>query len=253
MFLSCVVITFNEENNILRCLSSIKDVADEILIVDSYSTDKTKEIVQQFPNIRFVQNAWQGYSAQKNFANNISKYDNILSIDADEELSQELKQSILKLKKGEINFNDVFIISRKTNYCGNWIKHCGWYPDKKIRLFNKNYALWQGDIHEVLVFKDDNPNIIQLNGDLFHYSCNSTFDHINQLNKFSSIGANEYLKKGKEVNIFSILFKSQWKFIRDYFFKLGILDGWTGFRVCYISAFATFIKYVKLKEEQSKH
>ena len=151
MLLTAVIITKNEEFNISRCLQSLKDVADEIVVVDSFSTDSTEEICKSF-NVRFVQQEWLGYSEQKNFANSLASNDWIFSIDADEVLSDELKKSILELKNKNISDDNVFSMNRLTNYCGHWIRHCGWYPDRKIRIWNRKVGKWQGEIHETIEF-----------------------------------------------------------------------------------------------------
>ena len=145
MQISAVIISHNEERNIRRCLESVQSVADEIVVVDSLSEDKTEEICNEF-NVKFVKQQWLGYSEQKNLANNLATNDWILSIDADEELSEELKKSILELKNNNISDDNVFSMNRLTNYCGHWIRHCGWYPDRKIRIWNRNVGMWKGEI-----------------------------------------------------------------------------------------------------------
>ena len=248
MLISAVIITLNEEFNIERCLASLQGIADEILIVDSLSTDRTKELALQFPNVKFHTQQWLGYSAQKNFANNLASFDTILSIDADEVISDELKESILEIKQTKENPLQVFEVSRLTNYCGHWIKHCGWYPDKKIRIFNRKMIQWQGDfVHETLSLPE-NAKIIHLKGDLLHYSYNNTSSHLQQLDRFTTLTAQEAHSKGKRTNLLGLYFRPKWKFLRDYIFKLGFLDGYAGYQVCKLSATATFLKYVKLKE-----
>ena len=145
--LSVVIITFNEERNIARCINSVKDIADEIVVVDSYSTDNTKNICSNF-DVIFIQRKWEGFSAAKNFANSMSKNDWILSLDADEVLSDQLRETIKNLKfKNEFSYCS---FNRLTNYCGSWIRHSNWYPDKKLRLFNRKNSEWSGLIHEEL-------------------------------------------------------------------------------------------------------
>ncbi|MBR6438176.1 MAG: glycosyltransferase family 2 protein [Bacteroidales bacterium] len=247
MHISVVIITHNEERNILRCLNSVQDVADEIVVVDSGSTDKTEEICKSF-NVKFVKQSWLGYSGQKNFANSLASNDWILSIDADEELSDDLKHSILKYKNQHIPHDMVFSMNRLTNYCGHWIHHCGWYPDRKIRIWNRTVGQWKGEIHETIEFSTETREKV-LKGDLNHYSYYSIEDHIRQADKFTTITATEAFKKGKRCDsIWKLRVKAAWKFIHDYFFALGFLDGYYGYVVCKISAFATFMKYSKLHE-----
>ena len=243
--ISAVIITYNEEKNIERCLLSLQDVADEIVVVDSFSNDKTPQICEKFSQVRFYRQKWLGYSKQKNYANSLATYDFILSIDADELLSAELIKSIRKIKTDNID-NTVFSMNRLTNYCGSWIRHSGWYPDTKIRLFQK-FIRWEGDIHEKLALPS-NVKIKKLKGDLYHYTIYNVSEHLKQVDKFTTIAANELFKKGKRSHLIDVFIRPKWKFFRDYFINLGILDGFAGYNVCKISAFATFLKYSKLKE-----
>jgi glycosyltransferase involved in cell wall biosynthesis len=243
--LSVVIITFNEERNIKRCLDSIREVADEIIVVDSLSTDKTEEICRQYSSLKFVKQSWLGYSGQKNFANGLAQCDYIFSLDADEVLSAELTESVIRIKNSPEH--DVYIVKRLTNYCGKWIRHCGWYPDKKIRLWRKNKASWQGDIHETLKL-DKNVSTSILNGDLLHYSYYSIKDHLNQVNLFTELMASDAVKKGKKVTLAQLFFSPPIKFIKSYFIQLGFLDGYYGFVVSAISAQTAFYKYLKMRE-----
>jgi glycosyltransferase involved in cell wall biosynthesis len=248
MQISAVIITFNEEDNISSCIESIEQIVDEIIVVDSFSTDKTVEIAKRYSKVKCYSQKWLGYVEQKNYANSLTTFNTILSIDADELLSQQLKESILKLKELDENLLKVYEVSRLTNYCGSWIKHCGWYPDKKIRIFNKQSVKWQGElVHETLALLE-NIEIIHLKGDLLHYSYNNTSSHLQQLDKFTTLTAQEAHNKGKRTNLLELYFRPKWKFLRDYIFKLGFLDGYAGYQVCKLSATATFLKYAKLKE-----
>lgn len=241
--LSVVIITFNEEKNIERCLDSIQDIADDIVVVDSFSTDRTEEICNKY-KLNFVQCKWEGYALTKNFANQLAKHDWVLSLDADEALSEELKLSILKLKKENqlvtANFN------RLTNYCGHWIKHCGWYPDVKVRLFDRRTTLWKGIIHEELKFSNEVP-IIHLSGDCLHYSYYTIEQHYKQADKFTTLAAQDLFEQGKNAAVLKLIFSPFVKFLRDYIFNLGFLDGSAGYTVCRISAYATYLKYKKLR------
>ena len=245
MQVSAIIITKNEERNIERCLQSLAGVVDEIVIVDSYSTDSTQDICTNYP-VKFFQKEWMGYAEQKNYANSLSKNDLILSIDADEALSEELKTSLLALQSIEKQ-NFVCQVNRLTNYCGKWVYHCGWYPDKKIRIFNKHTAKWTGNVHETVYFPSE-AEIIHLKGNLLHYSYYSISEHIAQANKYSTLAAKEYFEKNKKYSTFVLLCKSLWRFKRDYVFKGGFLDGYYGFIICTINAMTTFLKYIKLKQ-----
>ena len=243
--LTVVIITFNEERNIARCLKSIEGVAEEIIVLDSFSTDKTAEICRKFP-VKFIQKEWTGYSSAKNFANNIATHDYILSIDADEALSDELKKSILEIKKSD-NLYDAYRFNRLTNYCGSWIHHCSWYPDTKLRLWNRHKGEWEGEIHEDVKMKNGTKAGF-IKGDLLHFSYYSIEQHIKQLNNFTDLAAKAAFEKGKKAGCLRIFFSPCIKFIRDYFLRLGFLDGYAGFVICRISAHATFLKYAKLRQ-----
>ena len=246
--LSVIIITFNEEKNIERCLASVKDIADEIVVVDSFSTDKTKEICLKH-DVLFIQKKWEGYSKTKNFANSQAKNNWILSLDADEALSPKLSDSIVLLKQ---NLGLTFCsFNRLTNYCGTWIKNGGWYPDSKIRIFDKTIANWVGEIHEELSFSTP-VKIKHLQGDCLHYSYYSLEQHYAQVEKYTDIAANDLFIKNKSVSFVKLYFSPAIKFLRDYFFKLGFLDGKAGFTIARISAYATYLKYAKLKQLSSK-
>ncbi len=247
--ISVVVITFNEENNIERCLQSVQPIADEIIVVDSFSTDRTKELCDKY-HVRFVEQAWLGYGKQKNFANTFATCSFILSIDADEALSDTLVESITNIKKTD-HTADAYKFNRLTNYCGRkWIRHCGWYPDAKVRLWKNGKAHWDhAEVHESLVLDTDGA-IRWLKGDLLHYTYQSISDHIKITDKYTTLLAHKYNAQNKKSNTLKIITKSFFCFIRDYFFRLGILDGYYGFVICVIASFGTFLKYTKLKELQ---
>ena len=243
--LSAIIITLNEEKNIKRCLKSLSTVADEIIVLDSNSTDNTIEICKKY-KAKVFQQKWLGYSEQKNKANNLAENNYILSIDADEALSEELITSIHKLKGN--GFSGAYEFNRLNNYCGKWIKHTSWYPDTKLRIWNKNEGQWQGNIHETTVFSKET-KVTHLKGDLLHYSYYSIDEHITQANKFSSIAAQTRFEAGKNVSLIKIIFAPFFKFIKEYFIKRGLLDGIYGFTISIISAHETFLKYIKLYQK----
>lgn len=246
--LSVVIITLNEERNITRCLNSVKEIADDIVVVDSGSVDRTKEICLSY-NVNFIERKWTGYSDQKNFGNTQARYDWILSIDADEELSKELIESIKEIKsKGEIGF---YKINRLANYCGKWIKHSGWYPDTKLRIFDRRIAKWEGVIHEGLVSEKE-INAPLLKGNCFHYTYYTITEHITQANNFSELSALELAQRGKKTGFGKYFFSPLIKFIKSYFIRAGFLDGMYGLAIALISAQAVFWKYAKLKQVERK-
>lgn len=242
--ISAVIITLNEELKIERCLQSVRDTADEIIVVDSFSTDRTEEICSRY-GVNFSKHAFEGYKEQKQYAINQAKFDHILLIDADEALSDELRVSILSAKKQWTH--DGYSFNRLNSYCGQWIRHSGWYPDRKIRLFDRRKASVKGkNPHDEIVMSGKSP-VKQLKGDLLHYTYQSVEDHIRQINRFTEIQARGSFERGKKANYFSILFSPAYKFIRHYFFRLGFLDGYYGYLICRNSAYSTFLKHAKLK------
>lgn len=240
--ISVCIITFNEEKDIKRCLESVLKISEDIIVVDSYSTDQTENICKSFPQVTIVQRKWTGYSDQKNYANSLAKNDWIFSIDADEVIGDELLTSLKELTL----LNGVYQCNRITNYCGKWIKNGGWYPDWKLRLFNKKEAQWEGLIHEDV--KHDFSEVKKLKGDLLHYSYHSIHQHVAQFNKFTELTAQKDKERGKKASILRILTAPLVKFIKDYFIKRGFLDGYYGFVVAALSSFATLLKYIKLRE-----
>jgi glycosyltransferase involved in cell wall biosynthesis len=246
---SVVIITYNEEINIERCIQSVQNVADEIVVVDSFSKDSTKKICDKY-NVKFIEHAFEGHIEQKNWAVTQATYPHILSLDADEALSPELKKSILQVKADWLY--DGYYFNRLTNYCGKWIRHCGWYPDKKLRLWDSRKGQWGGiNPHDEYRMKKGSTEQY-LRGDLYHYSYHSIRQHIEQVNTFTESGAQQALAKNKRSGTCIIILKSIWKFLRDYIFRGGFLDGYYGFVICVISAHATFLKYAKLKEFRKK-
>lgn len=247
--LSVVIITYNEERNLARCLESVTGVADEILIVDSFSIDRTKEIAASF-SARFVEHSFEGYIEQKNYALTQAQHNYILSLDADEALSPELKESILKAKS-DWN-NDAFRMNRLTNYCGHWIRHGAWYPDRKVRLFRRDQGKWGGNNPHDRFIPDSQVRIRHLKGDILHYSYYSVEGHIAQGKKFAEIGAMAAYRAGKKANNFTLLWRPALRFLRDYIFLGGFLDGLSGFRIAKITAQSNYLKYARLKELNEK-
>ena len=245
--LSAVIITFNEEKNIARCLDSLKGVADEIIVVDSFSTDKTGEIVSSYGG-KFIPHPFEGHIEQKNWAITQASFPHILSLDADEVLSPQLKKSILEVKE---NWEyDGYYFNRLTNYCGKWIRHTSWYPASKLRMWDSRKGRWGGlNPHDRFILNAGATKKF-LQGDLLHYSYYSIEEHIRQINKFSSIVALSYFNNGRKATWFNIIFHPIWRVFRDYFLKLGFLDGFYGLVVSVNASHETFLKYVKLRNLQ---
>ena len=247
--LSVTIITYNEEENIRDCLQSVK-WADEIVVVDSFSTDKTVEICRGYTD-RVYQNRWCGFVEQKNFALSKASHNWILSIDADERVSDDLKEEIIaRLKSRTTHYNvDGYYMPRRTFYVNRWILHCGWYPDYKLRLFKKDKGRWEGTggtaIHESV--KVDG-RVGYLKGDILHYSFRDISSHLKTINSYTSISAGEKFKKGERAGILSMLLRPPLNFLKMYFLKRGFLDGIAGFIVSILSSFHVFIKYAKMWE-----
>lgn len=244
--LSVAIITYNEEANIDRCLLSVREVADEIVVVDSFSGDKTEEICRKYPDVRFLKHKFEGYIEQKNYAIDQSSYPYILSLDADEALSEELRQSILDVK--EDICCDAYSMNRMTNYCGKWIRHSDWYPDRKYRLFNRNMIRWGGvNPHDKLIIPH-HATVDHLFGDLLHFSYNSRWDHLRQIEHFTNVASRALYDKGVKSCQVRLYSAPVAKFIKLYFLKLGFLDGKAGFVISKLSAYATYLKYNKLRK-----
>ncbi|SFT86310.1 (heptosyl)LPS beta-1,4-glucosyltransferase [Lishizhenia tianjinensis] len=242
--ISATIITLNEERNIERCILSLEGVADEIIVLDSFSTDKTEEICRKL-GVRFEKRAWEGYSQSKNYLNALASFDYIFSIDADEALSEELKTSILAEKQKGLT--GVYAVNRMTNYLGKWIKHSGWYPDVKTRIFPKASSKWVGAyVHEELEV-EGNPTPVLLKGDLHHYSYYSFEDHRSRADKYSRLTAQKMNVKGKRASILKPYLSALVRFVGMYFIKLGFLDGKMGFKIAQISALSNIYKYKELR------
>ncbi len=247
--ISGMVVCFNEERDIERCLRSLLKVTDEIVVVDSYSTDSTPEICKSL-GVRFIQQEFLGYIEQKSFGALQTEYDVILSLDADEELSEDLIKSILEVKS---NWKaDGFLLNRLTNYCGKWIYHSGWYPDSKLRLFNKQKAKWGGSNPHDKVIMNKGSIVKQLRGDILHYSYYTFEEHVNQINRFSDIASRSLYKRGVKGSVIKVIYKPLARFIKSYIFKLGVLDGKAGFTIAKMTAKASYMKYTKLLKLQKE-
>lgn len=250
--ISAVIITFNEEKYIGRCLSSLEGIADEIIVVDSFSTDMTEEICSRH-NVKFSRHKFDGYIEQKNYAMSLALNPWVLSLDADEALSEELKRSILNIKDS-LNV-DGYVFNRLNNYCGKWIRHSRWYPDRHIRLFNRTKGRWSGLNPHDSFRLEKGCRSLRLKGDIHHIFYESIEEHIEKANRFSTISANAYFSAGRKAGPLTAHFHMLWSFFRSYILNAGFLDGYFGYMGCMISAMGTFLKYSKLRnlQYQSKH
>ncbi len=243
--ISAVIITLNEERNIKRCLESVLPVVDEVIVVDSLSTDATKEICKAYP-IVFESRPWEGYIATKNYANSLASNDLILSIDADEALSEKLADSLRKIKDQDVE-GKVFSMNRLMNYCGQWIRHGGWYPDIKVRVFDRRSSHWIGKkVHETLYLPEGTQTVL-LEGELLHYSFYTPEEHSQQTQHFAQLSAEEMVEQGKSASLFSAGLHAGWKLVRDYLFKGGFLDGKNGWCISKTNAHGVWYKYKKVR------
>ncbi|PWT78922.1 MAG: glycosyltransferase family 2 protein [Bacteroidetes bacterium] len=241
--LSVVIITFNEEHAIGRCIDSVKSIADEIIVLDSYSTDRTVEIAIE-KGARVTRQKFAGYIEQKNDALALASFPFVLSLDADEAVDEQLGQSISQIKSSFPS--PAYTMNRCTNYCGQFIRHGSWYPDKKLRLFDKRIARWGGINPHDKVIMDKAAQAIHLKGDILHFSYRSVDEHVQQNNRFSTISAAAIYGLGKRTNLFKIVINPFWAFLQSYFVRAGFLDGFYGFVIAINIAHLTFLKHVKL-------
>lgn len=236
------MITKNEESNIERCLKSLR-WADEIVVYDSGSIDKTVEIAKKI-GAKVYEGPWLGFGPTKYNATQLAQYDWILSVDADEEVSEELKQEIVSTLS-QLDPETGYRVPRLSNYLGKWIRYGGWYPDYQLRLFNKTKSQWNQDsIHEKVVSKKTE----QLSYDLFHYVFKDIDHQVTTNNKYSTLQAIEMHRKGKKFSWFHYFTKPYVKFVECYFLKLGFLDGWVGYVIARNAAYSVLLKWTKLKE-----
>lgn len=247
--ISAVIIALNEEHKIGLCLESLRGVADEIIVVDSLSSDRTEQVCREH-KVVFIPHAFEGYVAQKNFAMAQATYDYILALDADERLSDELRSSLMEVKSNWGAY-DGYCFNRLNNYCGTWLRHA-WYPDVKIRLWNRTRGKWGGiDPHDQVIIASN--NVKKLSGDLIHYAYESIDEHIQQVFKFSMVAAEAKYKRGQKAPVMSkVLFSPVYAFIKIYILKRGFLDGYYGFMFSASASVLTFLKYFRLHEYHKK-
>jgi len=239
--ISICIICKNEESKIANCLASVS-WADEIVIVDSGSTDKTLEIAKQYTDKIFVEDDWQGFGKQRRRAEGFASNDWVFAIDCDEVVTEDLKNEILS-HLNEANNNDVFYVNRLTNFCGQFIYHSGWYPDRIARIYNKtSFRYNESLVHEALSCKGCKK--IRLTGDLLHYQYDDIYQYINKRNHYASFSAKDKVNKGKRGGIFKASLSAIYAFIRHYILRLGFLDGRLGFAISVIQMQYTFNKYL---------
>jgi len=239
--ISATIITHNEAANIARAIRSL-DCADEIVVVDSGSTDETARIASEL-GARIVSHPWEGFAAQKNFASAEARHEWVLSLDADEELNEDARTAIREWKQSAPTVA-AYRFARRARYLDRWILHSGWYPDWKIRLFDRSQAQWQGDyVHESIVTTG---KVETMDGEILHYTCDSVADHRKRIEFYTDLAAREMFERGDRAGLGSRLLAPLWVFINTYFFRLGVLDGVAGFLIAWMAARYVHRKYLKL-------
>jgi len=248
--LSACIITFNEERNLARALESIQGIADEIVVVDCGSRDRTGEIAREH-GARVITNAWTNFAEQKNIAAAVANNDWILSLDADEELSRELRGSMLAWKHKEPEFA-VYEFARRAWYVGGWINHSGWYPDRQRRLYRRDVARFLGIVHEALRFQGE-PG--RLGGDLLHYTIRSFSEHEEKVERYATLAAQQMCAAGKRSWRAAMWLATPWNWFNSYALHLGFLDGSRGWVISRMAARSTWLKFKKLGElvESGRH
>ncbi len=242
--ISAVIITFNEEKYIEKCISSLEGITDEIVVVDSFSTDRTEDICSR-SGVKFSKHKFEGYIEQKNYAMSLAAYPWVLSLDADEALSDESRKLILEIKN-DLKY-DGYIFNRLNNYCGKWIRHSRWYPDRHLRLFDSTKGKWAGiNPHDTFTM-NRGCKVIRLKCDILHWNYATIEEHWDKVNRFSTISANEYFKAGRNAGRLTAHIHLAWSFFRSYVLTGGFLDGYIGYTGCMISAMGSFLKYSKLR------
>jgi glycosyltransferase involved in cell wall biosynthesis len=243
--ISAVIISLNEEKDIGRCLESLQGIADEILVLDSFSTDRTEDICRKY-GVRFEQHVFDGYVAQKNRATSMASYDHILSLDADEALSDRMKEEVLRIKeKWE---SDGYIFNRRNSWCGRWMRFTTLYPDRKLRLFDRRKATWDGlDPHD-FVRPEKEARTVRAKGELLHWAIHSIDEQKQKTDQFARISAQSYFSKGIPSHRGSAVFHAIWRWFREYCIRLGILEGYAGWQIARFSALYAWRKYYYLRQ-----
>ncbi len=243
--LSVVIITFNEAHNLPRCLRALDGLgAAEVLVLDSGSTDATREIAAAW-GARVEEQPFLGYVAQKNRATALARHDHILQLDADEELTEALRQEIRATLVAWPHA--AYALPRLTNYGGHWVRHGGWYPDWQTRLYDRRRGAWQGELLHERYANHDGTAPARLRADLRHYSYPTISDHWRQLDRFTTLGAEQLRRQGKQATWAHLLLKPWWKFLHSYVLRGGFRDGFAGLSIAVLSSVGVFLKYAKLR------
>ena len=242
MKISAAIITYNEERNISRALESLR-CCDEVVVVDSGSTDRTVELAEKL-GARVIESNWRGYAGQKNYASSQCEYDWVMSLDADEALSEALEGEIWQIKKNGPQF-DAYTMPRLAQYLGRWILHSGWYPDRKVRLFDRRKAKWVGNyVHEAVVVEG---SLGHLKSNILHFTCHSLSEHLSTMDRYTTLAAEQIVDQKTHVGWTQLAVNPAWTFFKSYVLQLGFLDGMEGLAIANMAALYNFLKYAKAK------
>ena len=234
MEISAVIITLNEERRLEGALKSLAGIVSEIVVVDCRSSDETVKIARRYTD-RVFERDWTNFADQKNFGNSRASHPWIFSLDADERISPELREELLALKKTEPDV-DAFSIPRKVYYLGRWIRHSGWYPDRKLRLFRKGTARWEGEyVHEKLTVTG---RVAKLTGCIHHFTYRNIHEHLARINTFSDLGAQKLYAQKKKARCRHLIFLPFFRFFRAFVWKRGFLDGFAGLVISVLTGYA---------------
>jgi glycosyltransferase involved in cell wall biosynthesis len=246
MKITATIITLNEERHIARAIESLR-CCDEIVVVDSGSADRTTELAEKL-GARVIESPWRGYAGQKNWAAERANNDWILSLDADEALSEGLEGEIWNLKKNGPQ-HDAYTMPRMAQYLGKWILHSGWYPDRKVRLYNRQKAKWVGNrVHESVQVRG---RVGRLESNLLHFTCDSLSEHLKTMNRYTTLAAEELVSRKIRPGWTRLILDPSWTFLKTYFLQAGFLDGIEGLTIAYMAALYTFLKYAKARNMSS--
>lgn len=242
MKISATIITLNEEKNIGACLESL-DWAAEIVVVDSGSIDRTREICLAHPRVRFHERSWEGFGRQKNIAADLAANDWIFNVDADERISRELRDSI---ESAPFDRFVGFRVARENYFSGRRIRYCGWYPDYNLRLYNRSRcAFGQRAVHEAVVCREP---LGTLAGNLIHYTYDGISDYLRRMDRYSTLAAEQMLADGRRPGMIDVVVRPVFTFVKMYLLKGGVLEGYIGFVLSALYACYTFCKYAKARE-----
>ena len=240
--ISATLVTLNEETNLPRALESLR-CCDEVVVVDSGSTDRTIEIARRL-GARVIESEWRGFAAQKNFAAKQATHDWILALDADEALSEALEGEIWELKRDEPRA-DAYTMPRLAQYMGRWILHSGWYPDRKVRLYDRRQARWVGAwVHESVQVQG---RVAHLESNLLHYTCSSLSQHLRTMDRYTTLAAEQLVAEGRRARWWRFLLDPPWAFVKSYVVQRGFLDGFEGLVIAYMAAVYVFVKWAKAR------